>query len=187
MRRIWGLVLVAAMVAVLAPPAGAMKISVMEVVGAWDDGEMVHYRSGDRTVRLGLRVAGEGTVSCISDACFEKGYDGTTFRSLRRFDLTMRFTGGGEAVVSGRSQGLAIFTDGFESGDVSRVRGTADCAPLLGGGSLCDLDLTLRSGHKGGVDLGVVMELAIFDGDFDFGVDAFEGTLSVVENPGSFE
>lgn len=78
-----------------------------------------------------MDLEGAQTISCVNRPCRQAGLDGTDFRVARNLRIFLEipsdeFKGSDEelqAVVWGQSRATAIFTDGFESGDLSRWSG----------------------------------------------------------------
>jgi hypothetical protein len=133
-RRIGVLAAVVALVAVMAPAAVAKPDAVrLDAAGTYDDPGVttVSFRTNQRKARVRtVGLSGFGTVNCTNTACQDLGLDGTEVAVSRDLDLILSFKGSDEelqAIVRGRSRGSFIFTDGFESGDLARVRGAATC------------------------------------------------------------
>ncbi len=99
-----------------------------------------------------MDLEGAQAISCVNRPCRQAGLDGTDFRGARNLRIFLEipsdeFKGSDEelqAVVWGQSRATAIFTDGFESGDVVRVAGTTTCQRTRAGVQVCDVEMEIR-------------------------------------------
>ncbi|NND76133.1 MAG: hypothetical protein HKN44_14105 [Ilumatobacter sp.] len=168
-----------------APPERA----TMDVAGTYDGHGAVDVRVERNQRRVHVRTSGfqgSAIVACTNQTCTERGLDGSMVAVARDLDIVLDFKGSDEELqaVRGRSQGTAIFTDGFESGDLSSVRGTASCTTASTGERVCDVDLVLRGrvrgpGLSGRLDLVMTGTLTVGNGAAEWGIVDWSGSLDL--------